>query len=167
LDEHQVAVLPFRLASADPSLRYLREGMLDLLAAKLTGEGGPRSSDPRTLLSAFRRAAGSDTADLTRESALELAETLGAGQLLIGDIAGNAQRLTLTASLVWVRDGRADAPRSVSGPADSLPAMVDRLASELLALRAGEGERIGAFANVPLPALKSYLDGTAHYRRAQ
>ncbi len=167
LDERQVAVMPFRLASADPSLRYLREGMLDLLAAKLTGEGGPRSTEPRTVLSAFRRAAGSDTADLGRERALELAEQLGAGQLLIGDISGTAQRLTLTASLVWVRDGRADAPRSVSGPADSLSAMVDRLASELLALRAGEGERIGAFEKVPLPALRAYLDGTAYYRRAQ
>ncbi|HYD51877.1 MAG TPA: serine/threonine-protein kinase, partial [Gemmatimonadaceae bacterium] len=37
LDEHLVAVTPFRVASADPSLHYLREGMLDLLAAKLTG----------------------------------------------------------------------------------------------------------------------------------
>jgi serine/threonine-protein kinase len=166
LDERQVAVLPFRLGSADPSLRYLREGMLDLLAAKLTGEGGPRSSDPRTLLSAWRRAAGSDTTDLSRERALELAERLGAGQLLIGDIAGTAQHLTLTASLVSVRDGRADAPRSVSGPADSLSAMVDRLASELLALRAGEGERLSAFAGVPLPALRAYLGGAALYRRA-
>jgi TolB-like protein len=166
LDANQVAVLPFRLASADPSLRYLREGMLDLLAAKLTGEGGPRSSDPRTLLSAWRRAVRNETEDLPRDRALDLAEQLGAGQLLIGDIAGNAQRLTITATLVGVRDGRADDPRSVSGPADSLSAMVDRLASELLALRAGEGERIGAFAGVPLPALRAYLDGTALYRRA-
>ncbi|MEO5815187.1 MAG: serine/threonine-protein kinase [Gemmatimonadaceae bacterium] len=166
LDGNQVAVMPFRLASADPSLRYLREGMLDLLAAKLTGEGGPRSSDPRTLLSAWRRAVKSDTEDLPRDRALDLAEKLGAGQLLIGDIAGNAQHLTITATLLWVRDGRADAPRSVSGPADSLSAMVDRLASELLALRAGEGERIGAFAGVPLPALRAYLDGTALYRKA-
>jgi eukaryotic-like serine/threonine-protein kinase len=140
LDENQVAVLPFRLASTDPSLRYLRDGTLDLFAAKLTAPGGPRTSDPRALLSAWRRAAGSDTADLPRERALELAERLGAGQLLVGDISGTSQRITLTATLVRVHDGRADAPRSVSGPADSLPAMVDCLASELLAARAnGEG----------------------------
>ncbi|MEP6618011.1 MAG: serine/threonine-protein kinase [bacterium] len=166
LDERQVAVLPFSLVSADPSLRYLREGMLDLLAAKLTGEGGPRSVDPRTILSAWRRAAGADTADLARERALDLAEQVGAGQLLIGSISGNAQRLTITASLLRVRDGRADSPRSVSGPADSLPVLVDRLASELLALRAGEGDRLGTFAGVPLPALQAYLDGSALYRRA-
>ena len=167
LDEQQVAILPFKIASTDPSLRYLREGMLDLLAAKLTGEGGPRSADPRTLLSAFRRAAGSDTVELSRDQALDLAERLGAGQLLIGHVSGTAAQMTLTASLVSVRDGRADAPRSITGPSDSLSALVDRLASQLLAMRAGEGERIGAFDGVQLPALRAYLDGTALYRRAR
>ncbi|MEP7002858.1 MAG: hypothetical protein ABI969_20365, partial [bacterium] len=45
--------------------------------------------------------------------------------------------------------------------------MVDRLASELLALRAGEGERLSTLSGVPLPALRAYLDGTALYRRAK
>ena len=41
-DESLVAVAPFRVASNDASLRYLREGMVDLLSAKLTGNaGGP------------------------------------------------------------------------------------------------------------------------------
>jgi serine/threonine-protein kinase len=43
-DDRVVTVLPFRVAGADPGLSYLREGMVDLLAAKLTGDGGPRSS---------------------------------------------------------------------------------------------------------------------------
>ena len=166
LDENQVAVLPFTLASADPSLRYLREGMLDLLAAKLTGEGGPRSADPRTVLSAWRRAAGAGGVDLPREQALELGERIGAAHLLIGEVTGTTARLTITASLLRVRDGRADAPRSVTGPADSLPYLVDRLASELLTLRAGEGERLSTFAGVPLAALQAYLDGASLYRRA-
>src|SRR4029453_9789502 len=46
LDPDLVAVAPFRVASADPSLAYLREGMVDLLAAKLTGRGGPAATDP-------------------------------------------------------------------------------------------------------------------------
>ena len=41
LDQNLVAVLPFRVAGADPSLQYLRQGMVDLLQAKLTGSGGP------------------------------------------------------------------------------------------------------------------------------
>ncbi len=137
LDENRVAVLPFHNATRDPSLRYLREGMLDLRAAKLTGDGGPRSADPRTILSAFRRAAGSDTAELSRDRALELAENIGAGQMLVDDIIGTADRLTLTASLVSVRDGRADAPRSVSGPVDSVSArLYERLGVNRAALAA-------------------------------
>jgi eukaryotic-like serine/threonine-protein kinase len=66
VDEGLVAVAPFRVASQDASLRYLREGMLDLMSAKLTGSAGPRSADPRSLLTAWRRAAGTDTADLPR-----------------------------------------------------------------------------------------------------
>ncbi len=58
-DARVVAVLPFRVAGADPALQYLREGMVDLLAIKLTGEGGPRAADPRAVLSAWRRAGGS------------------------------------------------------------------------------------------------------------
>src|SRR5690606_16364086 len=34
---HALVILPFRVAGADPALQYLREGMVDLLTAKLTG----------------------------------------------------------------------------------------------------------------------------------
>src|SRR5678815_5543317 len=36
LDANLVAVMPFRVAGADPSVQYLRQGMLDLLQAKLS-----------------------------------------------------------------------------------------------------------------------------------
>ncbi|MBC7790028.1 MAG: serine/threonine protein kinase [Anaerolineae bacterium] len=166
LDEHIVAVAPFRL-SGDPALRYLREGMLDLLAAKLTGTGGPRSADPRALLGAWRRAAGSDSADLPRDRALTVAEDLGAGQLLLGDISGSSSRLVLSASLLRVRDGRARAQATVEGPADSLAQLVDRLAAQLLALGAGEGERLSALTGTSLPALQAYLSGQWLYRKSR
>ncbi len=41
--------------------RYLRESMLDLLNARLTGGTGPRIVEPRTALSAWRRAGGNET----------------------------------------------------------------------------------------------------------
>ena len=167
VDEQVVAVLPFRLSTADPSLDYLREGMLDLLAAKLTGQGGPRSSDPRALLAAWRRAAGSDTADLPRDRALTVAEALGAGQLLTGDISGTASRLVINANLFRVRDGRAQVQARVEGPADSLPVLVDRLTAQLLALRAGEQDRLSSLTTTSLPALRAYLEGQSLYRRAR
>ena len=168
LDAQVVAVAPFRVAGQDPSLRYLREGMLDLVAATLTSDGGPRTADPRALLSAWRRAAGSDDADLPRDRALEVAERLGAGRLLTGEIAAAAAgRIALTASLVAVSDGRGGAPVRVEGSADSLPQLVERLAVTLLARDASGGDRTRAITTTSLPALRAYLNGRALYRRSR
>jgi serine/threonine-protein kinase len=167
-DENLVAVAPFRVASADASLRYLREGMLDLLSAKLTGATGPRSADPRSLLTAWRRAAdGADSVDLPRARALEVAEGLGAGQLLIGDVTGDSSRITLHAVLVRVRDGRAQTPVQVEGDPDSLPKLVDMLTAKLLATDAGENDRLAALTSTSLPALRSFLNGQWMYRRGR
>jgi serine/threonine-protein kinase len=168
IDRNVVAVAPFRVTSADPALSYLREGMVDLLAAKLTGQGGPRAADPRTVLSAWRGRSGGASADLAREDALERAEHLGAGQLLLGNVVGGQRHLVLNAELLSVPRGRVSAQASVEGYADSLPALVDHLTAKLLTLGAGEGEpRLTALTSTSLPALRSYLDGQASYRRGQ
>ena len=162
-----VAVVPFRVASADPALHYLREGMLDLLAAKLTGEGGMRATDPRLLLDAWRKAGGSETQELSREDALALARHLGAGQLLLGDVVGTPNRLVLTASLLGSSRGDSLARLSVEGPPDSLAWLVDRLAARLLAETSAEGAaRAASLTSTSLPALRAYLDGQAKVRRA-
>src|SRR5688500_12534885 len=132
-DQNVMAVVPFRVATADPALHYLREGMLDLLAAKLTGEGGMRATDPRQLLDAWRRAGGSEARELAREDALVLARDLGAGRLLLGDVVGTPTRLVITASLLGSSGGDSIAKLSVEGPPDSLAWLVDQLAARLLA----------------------------------
>ncbi|MGH7720657.1 MAG: serine/threonine-protein kinase, partial [Gemmatimonadaceae bacterium] len=105
LDQNLVAVSPFRISGADPSLAYLREGMLDLLAAKLNGEGGPRAVDPRTVLSAWRSAGATAGADVPQRAMLRTAAGLGAGQLLLGGVVGAPGRLVITASLLSVPGG--------------------------------------------------------------
>ncbi len=166
-DRDMVAVVPFRVASADPTLHYLREGMLDLLAAKLTGEGGLRATDPRQLLDAWRRAGGSETSELPRENALALARRLGAGRLLLGDVVGTPTRIVLTASLLGSARGDSIAKLSVEGPPDSLAWLVDQLAARLLAETSTEGAaRSASLTSTSLPALRAYLDGQAKIRRA-
>ncbi len=168
IDEHLIAVAPFRVSGADPALAYLREGMLDLLAAKLTGEGGARAVDPRSLLGSWRREAGTVDVDLPTGEARAIAQRLGAGQLLQGDIVGTAERLVLNAALIDVRDGSRRALSPVEGSADSLPVLVDRLAVQLLTLEAGEqGQRLAALTSTSLPALRAYLAGQWLYRRAR
>jgi len=167
IDENLMAVAPFRITSSDASLRYLREGMLDLLSAKLNGTTGSRTADPRSLLTAWRRAAGTDSADLPRARALDVAEGLGAGQLLIGEVSGDSSRVVLNASLVTVRDGRARAPVRVEGDPDSLPRLVDLLTAQLLASEAGEDDHLTALTSTSLPALRAFLNGQWLYRRGR
>jgi eukaryotic-like serine/threonine-protein kinase len=164
LDPNLVVVAPFRV-SGDPALGYLREGMLDLLGAKLTGEGGLRAAEASTVLSVWKRRAGERDGDVSQASAVRIARELGGAQVILGSIVGTASQLTLTATLLGVPSERTRATATVEGPADSLGMLVDRLAAELLARRAGARESLGSsLSTVPLPALRAFLDGRAAYR---
>src|SRR5262249_54915002 len=60
--DNVLAVAPFTLVGADPSLAYLGEGMVDLMAARLSGADGPRAVDARSVLAAWHSAsAGTST----------------------------------------------------------------------------------------------------------
>ena len=135
-DESLVAVAPFRVASSDSGLAYLREGMMDLFAAKLNDETGTRSVDPRRVMQRWR-AAAEDRPDLPEVEALQLAQELDAGRLLTGTIVGNSERVVVSAAVLDVATGRTRQQATVDGLHDSLPYLVDRLAGQLLALGAG------------------------------
>ena len=168
LDTNLVTVLPFRTAGADPELQYLREGIVDLLFARLTGEGGPRALAPQTAIGAWVRAVGSPRSDLPEDDALELASGLGSAHLLQGGIVGTASHMTLNATVLDVTDGSVTARANVEGPADSLPALIDRLTAQLLALRAGvEARTLSDLTSTSLTALKAYLEGQAEFRRGR
>jgi tetratricopeptide (TPR) repeat protein len=160
LDSGVVAVLPFRVTGADATLG---EGMVDLLAAKLTGEGGPRASDPQSSVSAWKRAGGEN---LPRERALDVARALGAGKLLTGSIVGTPNQFTLSASIVDVKSSKEDSRGEISGSPDSLMRLVDQLAAQLLAGSAGaSGHTLEKLTSTSLPALRAYLAGQSAYRK--
>jgi TolB-like protein len=159
-------VLPFRVTGADPRLAYLREGMVDLLTAKLTGNGGPRAVDPRSVLSAWRRAGGSVQDDVPEAAASAIARRLGAGRLLEGSVVGAPARLVFTASIVSASGEHAAPSATLEGPLDSLSALVDRLTARLLAGETRETEKLADLTSTSLPALRAYLDGRAAYRQA-
>jgi TolB-like protein len=165
LDDHAIAVVPFRVASADQSHHYLREGMLDLIAAKLSGEE-LRAIEPRSVLDAWRQAGGSETRDLSREQTIELAERLKAGKALLGDVVGTPDRLVLTVSLLGVPKGDQLTRISVEGPPDSLGSLVNQIATQLMTQTSGEAAaRLNTLTNTSFPALRAYLDGQARLRR--
>jgi serine/threonine-protein kinase len=163
-----VAVLPFRTMGANPELAWLREGLVDLLAIKLSGEGGLRAAEPSAILSTWRRVAGSEGKDIAPEAALEVARRLGAGRVIDGSVVGTSAHLTVTASLLAAPDGRDMARASVEGPADSLSALLDRLAGRLLSLGAGvDASRLSTITSSSLPAIRAYLAGRAAFRRGR
>ncbi len=166
-DSILVAVAPFRVVSSDSGLAYLREGIMDLFAAKFTGETGPRAVDPRRVIQRWA-AAAEDRPDLPEVEALQLAKGLGAGWLLTGSIVGNAERIVLSAAVLDVATGRTQQQATVDGLHDSLPYLVDRLAGQLLALDAGlQSQRLASLTSASLPAIRAYLAGRAAFRAGE
>jgi serine/threonine-protein kinase len=160
VDADIVVILPFRVAGTDPTLGFLREGMVDLLSAKLSGRSTITARDAQTTLSAWRRTVGANHRDLEERAAIDLARRLGGGRLAIGTVVGNPSRLVLSASLLGIPQGERRATGSVSGPLDSLTVLVDRLTAELLARDAGEHEtRLVDLTTRSPYALQAYLAG--------
>jgi serine/threonine-protein kinase len=165
LDPNLVAVIPFRVGGAAPALSYLREGMIDLVAARLTGGGGARAADPGSVMAAWRRGGGSETGDLPEDAVRELARRLGAGQVLVGGVVGTPDHVAFTASMFPVQGGNPRAEAKVEGVADSLPQLVDRLIAQLITEETGGSHGLEGMVNRPLPALRLFLEAQAAYRR--
>ena len=162
---HPVVIAPFRVAGAEPSLAYLREGMVELLSMRLADDSGARSVDPGAVLGAWRAAGLTATEDVPRSTAVRVASELGASRVVFGSVVGTPLKLLVTASVVRVPSGEVIADASVEGTSDSLGTLVDRIAVELLAVEAGERDRLAQHSTPSLPALRAYLDGQAEYRR--
>ena len=162
LDANLVAVLPFRVSGSN-DITYLREGMMDLLSAKLTGEGGPRAADPRSTMSALK-AGGHDPSEISDDDALDVARSLGAAYVLLGSAVGTTKQLTINATLTDVRNGKEAGRFERTGSADTLAAFIDHFAAELLSVSAGEDRRLAALTSTSLPALRAYLAAQSDYR---
>lgn len=152
-----VAVLPFRVSGADSSLRHLSEGMVELMALELNGAGGPQAVPPGSLLEAWHR---------TPLASGIIARRLGAGRILDGAVVGTRERLTITVTLSRAGEGGGGIHASVTGPYDSLRALVDHLTAELLTGEAGASQpRLATLTS--LPALRAYLDGRSAFRHGR
>src|SRR5688572_7184979 len=103
LDPTLVAVLPFRVAGAHVSLEYLSEGMVDLLALRLTG--ARRAVEPRVAIAAWQQVPGNEEEDLL-DASTQVAKQLRASTVVLGSIVGSGDSITVRASLVDVATGQ-------------------------------------------------------------
>ncbi len=159
-----VAVFPFAVqGSAD--VRYLGEGMVNLLATGMDGAGDLRSVDPRAVMARVRQ----ESPDrVTPREAARLARGLGAGLFVLGDIVQAGESIRIDAAL-YDQSAVAEPISSgaVDGDPDDILTMVDQIAAQLLAAGAGRGSRVtqvAAVTSASLPALKAYLEGETQFR---
>ena len=167
--KNHLAVLPFAVHGGK-SLDFLAQGLVDLLSRNLDGTGDIRSVNGATVLAAAH-AAGGGVADL--EEGRRLAQRLGAGLYVLGNVSAIGNQVRIDASLY---DGAPAQPAlvsqaSVSGDTTQLFELVDRLAGDLMVRqRRGPGSRLlqtAAVTTQSLPALKAYLDAEQHLRRGE
>ena len=162
---NRVAVVPFRVTGVDSSLAWLQEGIVDLLAIRIAGAGGPELVSPSWVLSEWHRLAAADRPETGPGVARKVAGRVGAGRTIEGAVTGGVGRVTITAQLSAASADGAAARASVEGPADSLPHLIDRLAAQLLGLSAGmDGARLASLTSSSLPAIRAYLRGEAAFR---
>ncbi len=163
-DAPAIAVVPFTVLAHDPSLAFLGDGMVALLAARLGGMS--RVADPAAGLAAWRAAARDTARGASRARVASAARSLGVRQVVTGEVVGTGRHLVLSASLLDVPSGR-EQRASAEGSLDSLPVVADRLSNALVALAAGEGpERAALVADEPQAPLREYLIGRALQRRS-
>jgi DNA-binding SARP family transcriptional activator len=160
----RVVVAPFRVIGADPSLAYLRDGLVELLSARLADDSLARSVDAGAVLGAWRAAGLSPAMDVPRDTIVKLATKLGAERVVVGSVVGSPARTVLTATVLTLPTGAVSGQGSVAGPVDSLTVLIDRLAARLLVSQAGQEDDLSHFMSSSLPAVRAYLAAQASYR---
>jgi DNA-binding SARP family transcriptional activator len=171
-----VAVLPFSVRGSEAA-HYLGEGIVNLLGAALDGAGSIRPTDARATFAAVAEAGGRV---LDTQHGDRVATRLGAGMYVLGDVVEAGGMLQIEAAAygtdcprarVRCRPNDPIARAVVSGPADSVFDLVDKLAAQLLG---GFGDpaadrllRTASLTTTSLPAFKAYLEGEGNMRAGQ
>jgi tetratricopeptide (TPR) repeat protein len=165
LDTNRIVIVPFRTSGPDSSVKYLGEGVVDLIAPMLTGEGGPAAVDSRTAISTWNRI--THGREGTVEDARQVGRELGAGLILSGSVVETGGKLTITGNVIPGNGGNPRALVSVTAPSDSVDQLLDRFVRQLLVRQSGVTETsIAAITSQSLPAIRAYLSGRAAYRNA-
>lgn len=160
-------IAPFRSPGADSALTALSIGLVDLTAARLSGELPFRPVDADLGLHAVAEAQSSGRGSES-ERLREAARQTGAAVILTGSLVRQGSRLIVAPLLIEATTGEATSLAVLAAPADSLPWLVDRIASSLLAtVSASDSLDVPVLSTVPLPALRAYLRGREAMRNGQ
>jgi DNA-binding SARP family transcriptional activator len=163
INPNLVLIGPFRVTAA-PDMEAWRNGMVEMLHARFNGEGIPSAVDPSWAIEQWGNA-GERSGDLTPVTAVGLAEQIGAGQLIMGSIVGNATAFEMSAQLYTVPGGERIAQATVMGSeAELVRGLVDRLVLELVGSQI-QPEGLGLTNS--LPAMRAYFAARDARRRGR
>lgn len=161
-----IAVLPFSVRGQE--MEVWREGLVDLLSTGLDGAAGLRAIDSRTVLARWGEAVR-DSANTDLETGLEVARRTGARYALVGSAVATGADLRLVADIYRLENGRSMGQARAEGSADSVLAIADQLAVEVLKVilqKETDLPRIdlARVTTASFPALKAYLEGEVLFR---
>jgi DNA-binding SARP family transcriptional activator len=161
----RVVVAPFRVAGATPSLAYLRDGMVELLSTRLADDSMAQSVDAGAVLGAWRSAGLAADLDISRQRIVELANRLGAERVVVGSVVGSPARTVLSAAVLTVPGGVVSGQATITGSADSIFVLIDRLAVRLLLSEAGQDDDLAHSVSRSPAATRAFLAGQTAFRR--
>ena len=164
-----VAVLPFRATA--PQSASLSEAIPDLLSTALDGTPGVRVADPWTLWGPLRPKPNDAARSPDPREGEEIARRAGACCYVLGSIAQLPPYVELSVRIYRVGSSEPWSTFATTGSPDSLPALVQRVAVELIRRFAGN-DRATATASVEHltdspEALKAWLRAREQQRRGQ
>ncbi|HEV2017641.1 MAG TPA: serine/threonine-protein kinase [Gemmatimonadaceae bacterium] len=163
----RLAVIPF-CVDGSSDLNPLGSGMAGVVESSLPEAINVRPIDLATVQSAWRTTK-TTCADDQPQRVREVADRLGARSIATGRVIARERHLVLQAT-VQKNDGSGWhlATLSVEGSADTTGALVNNLASQIIAVLLGEDvQRRAQLAKRSLTAQKFYLSGSAFYRAAR
>jgi tetratricopeptide (TPR) repeat protein len=165
-----IAIVPFEVRGA--GLDIWREGMMDLLSHELDGVGGFRAIDSRTVLARWHDRIGEKSAD--QAMMLDVAKATGAQYALEGSVLAVGTSVRMITTVYDIGSGKEIADAQVEGPADSILQLADRLGvATLRSLLESTGRSSAATTTAEaittnsMSALRAYLEGEQHYRKAE
>ena len=167
VDRDRILVFPMSVNGAQSTASELRDAIQDALAARLSiDESIVQAHNPPFVQRASDLPV--ETPGVRLDEAVRTAARLGAQRLVLGEVGGTADDLSIRVELVGVKEKAVRASAEARGSADSLSHLVNRLVVHLLSTTAArDSAEAVALAGRPLPALRAYLAGLSAYGRGR
>jgi serine/threonine-protein kinase len=155
-------VTPFEIQSGEASVRWLREGSVNMLTLTLGQWSDLNVINYERTLSLLDAAELGDKERLSLDDARGLARRGNAGTVVMGQVLTTRDSLLVTAKLFDVRSGRAlqEAKEGAALGDDPRP-LYDRLAQDLLSIAGGPttAVQLAQATTTSIEAYRAYLEG--------